>query len=137
MVRLLIAIRPSDTGLLLQSFGKDCDVVVCTTLERARLALVQSATFDAILAGVHFDEGRIFDLLRLTKSDPRTRAIPFFCVAVSGHDLSAAMLRSIETAGVSMGAECLFDLNRWRSELGDEAACAKLHAAVCTQLHSR
>lgn len=128
MTRLLIAIRPADLQMMSDVLGKEFDAVVCTTLQEALAALDSGVA--AIGCGLHFDEGKMFDLLRHAKEDPRTRSIPFFCLKGSGGDLSPAILQSIRIATQAMGADGFLDISAWRNKYGDAHTYARLRKAI-------
>ena len=110
MPKVLVAIRPEDQDVMRRVFGDEFDVINCTTLAEAQAAL--SADLSMIACGVHFDDGRMFDLLKLVKAEPQLSAIPFWGVLRDEGLLSSAITRGIRTAMKSMGANGLFNLSQ-------------------------
>src|ERR1700712_1748739 len=110
MAKVLVAIRPEDEDVMRRVFGEEFEVINCLTLAEAQAAL--SADLAMIACGVHFDDGRMFDLLKLVKSEPRLSGIPFWGVLRDEGLLSSAITRGIRTAMKSMGANGLFNLSQ-------------------------
>ena len=110
MVKVLVAIRPEDADVMRRFFGDEFDVISCMTLAEAQAAL--TADLALIACGVHFDDGRMFDLLQLVKADPQLSAIPFWGVLRDDGLLSSAITRGIRTAMKTMGANGLFNLSQ-------------------------
>jgi CheY-like chemotaxis protein len=72
---------------------------------------LRERTFDLILCTIVFDESRMFDFLRLAKSKPESRRIPFVCARVRGHILrSPTALESAAFTCRALGAEAFLDI---------------------------
>jgi CheY-like chemotaxis protein len=70
--------------------------------------LLRERTFDLILCTIVFDESKMFDLLRLAKSKPEWRRIPFVGARVRSHILiSPTALRAAVLTCRMMGATFL------------------------------
>ena len=118
MIKVLVAIRSEDADVMHHVFGDEFEVISCITLAEAQAAL--SPDLAMIACGVHFDDGRMFDLLKQVKADPRLCAIPFWGILRDEGLLSSAITRGIRTAMKSMGAHGLFNLSQVDTD-GDEA----------------
>jgi len=103
------------------------------TILRDRVRLVHVAGMDGALAalgegvglvlcGVHFDESRMFDLLRLAKADKRFRSIPFICYRDLQSELAPPLLESLRIACTALGAEAFIDLYALKQRVGIHAA---------------
>jgi hypothetical protein len=96
----------------------------------AEAARLLDHRFDVIVCGTHFDESKMFDLLRLAKSLPEVRATPFLCVRVLDGELDLSAFQGISIATRALGAAGFVDLNRWRREHGFDLAREKLRDLV-------
>jgi hypothetical protein len=128
MIKVLVAIRPEDMDVMRRVFGDEFEVINCITLVEAKAAL--TADLALIACGVHFDEGRMFDLLKMVKEDPQLREIPFWGILRDEGLLSNAITRGIRTAMKSMGASGLFNLSQLDPENGEDAAFRNLRSAI-------
>jgi hypothetical protein len=117
MRRILIAIRPDDTGMMTDALGAEFDPVVCFSLADACARL--DPGIDLIACGLHFDDGKMFEFLKYVKADPATRPIPFFCVKGAGGPLSRAIYQSIVISTETLGASGFVDLSELISKLGE------------------
>lgn len=128
MVKVLVAIRPEDIDVMRRVFGDEFEVINCVTLPEAQAAL--SADLAMIACGVHFDDGRMFELLKLVKADPKLSAIPFWGILRDEGLLSSAITRGIRTAIKSMGANGLFNLSQFNPGSDEDLAFRELRAAI-------
>jgi len=128
MIKVLVAIRPDDADVMRLVFGDEFEVISCATLAEAQAAL--STDLAMIACGVHFDDGRMFDLLKLVKADPRFAEIPFWGILRDEGLLSSAITRGIRTAMKSMGANGLFNLSQVDVGTDEEAAYRELRGAL-------
>lgn len=135
MVKVLVAIRPEDQDLMRRVFNEDFEVVHCVTLAEAQAAL--NADLGLIACGVHFDDGRMFDLLKLIKADPALCSIPFWGILRDEGMLSSAITRGIRTAMKSMGANGLFNLSQLGPASSEAAALSELRMAIRNTLENR
>jgi len=128
MIKVLVAIRPEDADLMRRVFGEEFEVISCITLAEAQAAL--STDLAMIACGVHFDDGRMFDLLKQVKADPQLAAVPFWGILRDEGLLSRAITRGIRTAMKSMGANGLFNLSQVDTGNDEEAAYRELRGAL-------
>lgn len=77
---------------------------------------------DLIVCGIHFDDSRMFDLLRLVKADPKSRSIPFFCFRDLESELAPAILESLDISSRALGAAGFVDLYALKQRFGLERA---------------
>ena len=130
--RIVIAIRPEDAGLMRDVMGDEFDLIMCTSLPEAQAALTPDV--DMIACGVHFDDGRMFDLLKYVKADEALRAIPFWGVLRDEGMLSTAITRGIRTAMKTLGANGLFNLSQMRTDDQPEILYRELRSALAQSL---
>lgn len=128
MIKVLVAIRREDADVMRRVFGDEFEVISCETLVEAQAAL--SADLAMIACGVHFDDGRMFDLLKSAKADPRFSGIPFWGILRDEGLLSSAITRGIRTAMKSMGANGLFNLSQFGTGSDEETAYRELRVAL-------
>lgn len=128
MAKVLVAIRPQDADLMHRVFGDEIDVISCMTLAEAQAALDTQPAM--IACGVHFDDGRMFDLLKLVKAHPQFSDIPFWGVLRDDGLLSSAITRGIRTAMKSMGANGLVKLPQPQPADDGDAGYRQLRTAI-------
>src|SRR5712691_12016699 len=80
------------------------------TLGEATRALDRT-DYDLVIIGVHFDESRMFDLLRQVRADERYRAKPVVCVA-SQRFGTPISLEGLEIATRALAANAFIDFAR-------------------------
>jgi hypothetical protein len=131
--RIVVAIRPEDAELMHEVLGDEFDLIVCTSLPDAQSALITHEVH-MIACGVHFDDGRMFDLLKYVKADEALRAIPFWGVLRDEGLLSSAITRGIRTAMKTLGANGLFNLSQMRTDEQPEILYRELRAALAQSL---
>jgi hypothetical protein len=128
MAKVLVAIRPEDAELMRRVFGDEFDLVACATLADAKDRITDE--LEMIACGVHFDDGRMFELLKWVKEDPRLAHIPFWGILRDEGLLSLAITRGIRTAMKSMGANGLFNLSQLDSGGDEDRAYQTLRGAI-------
>jgi hypothetical protein len=87
--------------------GDDIVYLIATTFDEGRRLLRPGLAI--ILCGVHFDDDRMFDFLRLAKITPHTANVPFVCVRALGLLLKPLVPRGIEVASRELGAAAYVD----------------------------
>src|SRR5258708_21708744 len=80
------------------------------TLDDATRALERDG-YDLIIIGVHFDESRMFDLLRQVRADERYRTKPVVCVVSQRFDRPIS-IEGLEIATRALGADAFVDFAR-------------------------
>ena len=135
MVKVLVAIRPEDADVMRHVFGDEFEVISCITLAEAQAAL--SPDLAMIACGVHFDDGRMFNLLKQVKADPQLCAIPFWGILRDEGLLSSAITRGIRTAMKSMGANGLFNLSQVDTDGEGDNAYRELRSTIRKSLMNK
>jgi hypothetical protein len=130
--RIVVAIRPEDAEAMRCVLGDEFDLVLCTSLLEAQEALTPEV--DLIACGVHFDDGRMFDLLKYAKANLALSSIPFWGVLRDEGMLSSAITRGIRTAMKTLGANGLFNLSQMRNDGQPEVLYRELRAAIAQSL---
>lgn len=128
MVKVLVAIRPDDAELMRRVLGDEFDVIACVSLAEAQAALTPDMAM--IACGVHFDDGRMFDLLKFVKSNAALAGIPFWGVLRDDGMLSTAITRGIRTAMKTLGAHGLFNLSQIEQRETEDATYRAVRIAL-------
>lgn len=121
--KLLAATIPTSLQHLQDLYGEHFSLTCVTRLEDALSMLDQGV--DAVLCNVHFDEGALFDLLRIAKAHKVARAAPFFVIDASTTMSSPAITQSISIASKALGADQVIHMAKWREQFGEREACLK------------
>lgn len=104
-------------------------LVHAETLEQARAALAGGCAL--VVCGCHFDEGRMYDLLRHLKATPELRSLPFLAVrCVESELLDDALYESVKIAVRALGGNAFVDLLRWQRRWGEAEASHRLTLLV-------
>jgi len=127
-LNVLVAEVPAVIPVVQEAWQDHFSLTFCTSMVEAESLLDRE--FDVIVCGTHFAESRMFDLLRLAKSKPERRAVPFLCVRVLDGELDSTAFQGISIAACALGAAGFVDLNRWRREYGFDQARDKLRCLV-------
>jgi CheY-like chemotaxis protein len=95
------------------------------TVDEAKRALADPTSL--VICGCHFDEGRMYDLLRHLKATPGLEDLPFVTVrCVEGELLDDALYESVKIAVRALGGNSFVDLLRWQRRWGTEEASHRL-----------
>lgn len=109
MAKILVA-ASSEPRAILQRMLPDHELSCPDTLSQAE-RLLHESPFDLIVCTVFFDESRMFDLLRLTKSKAEWARIPFVCVRLRRHVLDAPIAREgVAFTCQALGAAAYLDV---------------------------
>jgi hypothetical protein len=79
------------------------------TVEEAMRALGQEE-FGLLVISVHFDDSRMFDLLREARTDARSKSIPIVCVREPGLGFTAISSHTLEVTCRALDANAFLDL---------------------------
>lgn len=129
-LKILLAVStPELHGLMIEILNKH-RLCIVTTVDQAVDAF--HPELDLIICGLHFDMGRMYELLQYAKYSSKVRTIPFLAVQLTGGILPHGVFKSMECAFQLLGGDLLVQVDKWRVELGDDAAFAKLREVVET-----
>ena len=104
--------------------GTEMLLVPCVTLEMAKEVVHDN--IDVILCGLHFDDSRMFDLLRFVKADPTLRTIPFLCIKTLEGEVEPTFNESVRIATKALGAVGYFDLAAKIGKVGHDHAKSEI-----------
>jgi DNA-binding response OmpR family regulator len=74
-------------------------------------ALLESRDFDLVIVGVHFDESRMFDLLRHIRSGGRNSRARVVCILGHRFGSQAISIEGLEIATRALAADAFVDLS--------------------------
>ncbi|MFC7516060.1 hypothetical protein ACFQUU_13680 [Herbaspirillum sp. GCM10030257] len=103
--------------------GDEFNLVFCHTLEAAYAAIGDDVA--AVVCGVHFAEGSVFELLQFVRSKPTAGKLPFFILldTKGRYHYSPAIVHGLRAAAKALGATQFTDLGSLAEKVGkDEAA---------------
>lgn len=125
---LLIAVSSQDTQLVHDVLGDEFNLLLCHSYQDAATLMVDDISL--AICGVHFDQGRMFDLLQLVRSIPELHDVPFLLALGREVKYSQAILQGIEAAAESLGATAFINILELVSCLGKEDAYEDIRRTV-------
>ena len=114
-----------------RALGADLELIPVTTLADAVGMLERNRDLSVVICGVHFDESRMYDLLRCVRS--RFPQLPFVCVRILNAELPRISLEAIELAARTLGAAAFIDFPDLVAQRGEKEAEQELRRAVLAQ----
>ena len=120
---ILVADRP-DSDRRLAAILAGHELVFARTLAEALRAL-RGRRFDLVLVGVHFDESRMFDLMR-----GLTEGTQVVCVRTQQFQSHAITLEGLEIAAKALGCALFLDLTWYADDETGNGAVRKLLEAL-------
>jgi len=133
--RILVAAPPEAVTRLSKALGEEFDLVFCHSLSLAHTLLTQ-CRFDVILGGMHFDDSRVFDFIRLARAQERYADVPIVCVKAFDGVLPSRAYDGVKRAIRLLGAEAFVDLAEYRRIYGKEEASQMLLDTIRAALQS-
>ena len=126
--KLLVAVRPQDRDLVLSCLGDEFELILAYSFGEAVQQLEQDVGM--VICGVHFDEGRMFDLLQIAKADSGKSPIPFVPVLSGSSNHAEGIRRGIRSAALSLGADDFIDLPELAATQSIDQICAMLRGRI-------
>lgn len=120
--RILIADVPETVDICRRWLAGPFTLVHAAQLDDAVQAL--HGPIDLVVCGVHFNEGRMYDLLRHLKLSPALERLPFVAIrCVEGElEFDGALHESVKIAVQALGGNAFVDLLRWQRQYGAQEA---------------
>lgn len=87
----------------------------------AALKALAAEDFALLLIGMHFDDSRMFDLLREVRAGSRNRAVPVVCYRMRPLAFTALSTNVIEVTVKALGAGAFADLTSYAEDEGNQA----------------
>lgn len=114
-----VEVNISDIQQSLEPAGHQ--ILVARSVDAAKI-LLNAATFDLLICGVHLEHGTVFDLLKFVKSEQKMQSLPvvFFCC--SPKEIAKHVSESVRKTALLLGAEKYitqeeFDSEQFRIEI--------------------
>lgn len=117
--RLLVAATAMGYRHARRALPEHFELVAAFSRSQALAALRHHAV-DAVLCSIHFDDSRMFELLRDTRAEHA--AIPFVCCQLLASQLSADCIQGLAGAAQAEGALAFIDYNATLRTAGTAAA---------------
>lgn len=130
--RILVADLPAGVATLENVIGIEAVILGANSLPQA-ISFLRS-TVSLVVCGIHFDDSRMFDLLRMAKADPSTRDVPFLCYRDMDSALSSTVLESLRIACQALGAAAFVDLFELKSRYGVQEADQRFRQVILNLL---
>lgn len=109
MATILVAASPEPCAILERLLAGH-ELLCAETIAQAERFL-RERTFDLIICTILFDDSRMFDLLRLTKSTPEWQQIPFVCARLRQHVLDSRIaLEGVGFTCKALGAAAFLNI---------------------------
>jgi CheY-like chemotaxis protein len=128
---LLVADLPEAALVLRQSLTAPFTVREAATLDDAKQLLAQEVP-SLVVCGCHFDDGRMYDLLRHLKATARLSKVPYLAVRCLEGELDDSLYESVKIAVRALGGSGFVDLRRWQGRYGVAEANHRLTRLVET-----
>lgn len=128
---ILVADLPESFEAFRDALTSSHPLVYAGTFEQAKAALADPPAL--VVCGCHFEEGRMYDVLRYLKALPGCGNIPFLAVrCVPGELLDDTLYESVKIAVRALGGNAFVDLLRWQRRWGVAEASHRLTRLVDT-----
>ena len=125
--RLLVAVTPMGFAHARRALQRRYELQSAFSLEQA-LSALSAGGIDGIVCSIHFDESRMFDLLRITRA--RHSDLPFICCRLLHSPLSRQALEGMMTTAKALGCRGFVDFNEIQRSQGVAEADRRLCEAV-------
>ena len=126
--RILVADSPEAIAVFRAALSSSFELEAATTFARAQAALADPPAL--VVCGCHFDEGRMYDLLRLMKATPGLDRTPFMAVRCMQGELEDTLYESVKIAVRALGGNAFVDLLRWQRRWGAPEASHRITRLV-------
>ena len=127
--RILVADTP-DSDRRVAEILAGHEVVPVRTLAEAQRLLSQQA-FDLVLIGVHFDDSRMFDLVRHVRAAGQTEP-PVVCMRSHRFISPGLSVEGMEVAARALSCNLFLDLTRYADDASGNAEVRKLLEGLLT-----
>lgn len=130
--RVLAADTPEGIATMRKILEPMLEVVPASSMADA-LELLEGKV-DLMVCGIHFEDCRMIDLLRLAKADPLSRDKPILCYRDHASELPTTIFQSLSISCKALGAADFVDLHALKQEVGVMSADARFLAIVLRHL---
>ena len=126
--RILIADTPQGDGRI-SAILAGYDLVFVRSMAEAQRAL-EREEFALVLVGVHFDESRMFDLLRFMQSAGLRNGCAVVCMRSHHFDSPAITIEGLQIAAQALGCNLFLDLTWYADDDAGNRAIRTLLEAI-------
>ena len=127
--RILVADTPESDRRMTEVLNGH-ELVCARTLSEAQRLLEQQA-FDLVVVGVHFDDSRMFDLVRHIRGGGQTEP-PVACMRSSRFVSPALSIEGLEIAARALACNLFVDLTNYADDARGNAEVRKLLEGLLT-----
>ena len=132
--RVLVADAPDGAELIARALRGAAGVLPVATGDEAINRLREA---HLLALSIHFNNYRIFDVIRMTKSNPVTRDTPLLCFRANDQAIPLKVLEALDLAQTLFGHIEFLDVAAARQLHGDDKALRLLRAALLMPLQAR
>lgn len=100
---ILVADQPQNAQHIKRILSETDDLVLVHHMTAA-VRLIENVDFDAIIAGIHFDDSRMIDLLRVVRKAARHVGKPFVAIRLEPTSLTPEMETKAKQMAAVLGA---------------------------------
>lgn len=111
MAKILLAASPEPQAIC-RRILKDHELLCAETISQAE-HILENEEIHLILCTIVFDDSRMFDLLRLAKSNRKWKRIPFVCCKVRAKLLDSIALEGVQIACKTLGAAAFLNFETY------------------------
>lgn len=126
--KVLVADSPAAIEAFRRALATPLDLVTVTTMAQAWQALQDPPA--VVVCGCHFDEDRMYDVLRSMKAAPALAQVPFVAIRILEGELEDTLYESVKIAVRALGGNAFVDYPRWCRKHGEAEASHRLTALV-------
>jgi DNA-binding response OmpR family regulator len=126
--KILVADTPEGDRRLSQILS-GYELTFVRTMDEARRELAADG-FALIIVGVHFDDSRMFDLLRYLQASGERPGCAVICMRSRHFQSAAITLEGLEIAAKALGCNVFLDLTWYAEDAAGNAAVRKLLEAL-------
>jgi CheY-like chemotaxis protein len=120
-----ILVADGDADSRLQAILQGCELTYAHTLEEAAHAALKH-NFELIVIDMHFDDSRMFDLLRYLRSEERLRSTPVICLRSHRFEWTNIAGEGLEIAVKALGGQAFIDLAKYGTDPAADLQIRKL-----------
>jgi CheY-like chemotaxis protein len=110
-----ILVADGDADARLQTILQGCELAYARTLEEAAHAALKR-NFDLIVIDMHFDDSRMFDLLRYLRSEEPLSGTPVICIRSHRFEWTNIAGEGLEIAVKALGGQAFIDLAKFGND---------------------
>ena len=110
-----VLVADGDVDERLQEILQGWELSYAHSLEEAAHAALKHR-FDLINVDMHFDDSRMFDLLRYLRSEPSLSGTPVICMRMHRFEWASITAEGLEIAVKALGGQAFIDLAKFGTD---------------------